>query len=90
MLRILGDYSTKNGLDRESRAVSYSSTARGCGSEERKIFAKVADFVNSTIGLDDRRSWSWNEKGRNSGVEMIDTAINEIDTYFVRPQVSGE
>lgn len=90
MLRILGDYSSKNGLDKESRALAYSRVAKGYGAEEKRIFNKVADFVNSTTGVDEKRFWAWNEKGRNSGVEMIDTAINEIDTYFVRPQVSGE
>ena len=90
MLRILGDYSSKNGLDKESRALAYSHVAKGYGVEEKRIFNRVADFVNSTTGVDEKRFWAWNEKGRNSGVEMIDTAINEIDTYFVRPQVSGE
>lgn len=90
MLRILGDYSSKNGLDKESRALSYSHVAKGYGAEEKRIFNRVADFVNSTTGVDEKRFWAWNEKGRNSGVEMIDTAINEIDTYFVRPQVYGE
>ncbi len=90
MLRIIGDYSGKNGLDKESRALSYSHAAKGYGAEEKRIFNRVADFVNSTSGVDERRLWAWNEKGRNSGVEMIDSAINEMDTYFVRPQVSGE
>lgn len=90
MLRILGDYSSKNGLDKESRALSYSHVAKGYGAEEKRIFSRVADFVNSTIGLDEKRFWAWNNKGRNSGVEMIDGAIAEMNGYFVRPQVTGE
>lgn len=90
MLRVLGDYSTNNGLDKESRALSYSHVARGYGSEEKRIFNRVADFVNSTIELGEKRAWAWNEKGRNDGIRMIDGAIAEMDGYFVRPQVSGE
>lgn len=90
MLRILGDYSTKNGLDKESRAVSYSHVARGYGAGEKRIFNRVADFVNSTVELSKRRAWVLNEKGRDDGIRMIDGAINEMDTYFVRPQVYGE
>lgn len=90
MLRVLGDYSNKNGLDKESRALAYSQVAKGYGAEEKRIFNRVADFVNSTTGVDEKCFWAWNEKGRNSGVEMIDGAIAEMDAYFIRPQVSGE
>lgn len=90
MLRILGDYSSKNGLDKESRALSYSHVAKGYGAEEKRIFNRVADFVNSTTGVDEKRFWAWNEKGRNEGVNMIDSAIAEMDSYFIRPQVAGE
>lgn len=90
MLRILGDYSTKNGLDKESRAVSYSHVARGYGAGEKRIFNQVADFVNSAVELGERRAWVLEEKGRNDGIRMIDGAIAEMDGYFVRPQVSGE
>ena len=90
MLRILGDYSTKNGLNKESRALSYSHVAMGYGSQEKRLFKQVADFVNSTVDLDERRAWTHNEDGRNKGVSMIDGIINEMDTYFVRPQVAGE
>lgn len=90
MLRILGDYSSKNGLDKESRALSYSHVAKSYGAEEKRIFNRVADFVNSTTGVDEKRFWAWNEKGRNEGVNMIDSAIAEMDAYFIRPQVSGE
>ena len=90
MLRVLGDYSTKNGLDKESRAVSYSHVARGYGAGEKRIFNQVADFVNSAVELGERRAWVLEEKGRNDGIRMIDGAIAEMDGYFVRPQVSGE
>ena len=90
MLRVLGDYSTKNGLDKESRAVSYSHVARGYGAGEKRIFNQVADFVNSAVELGERRAWILEEKGRNDGIRMIDGAIAEMDGYFVRPQVSGE
>lgn len=90
MLRVLGDYSNKNGLNKESRATAYSHTAKGYGAEEKRIFNRVANFVNSTVGVDERRFWTWNEKGRNDSAEMIDGAIAEMDGYFVRPQVSGE
>ncbi len=90
MLRILGDYSTKNGLDKESRSVSYSHVARGYGAGEKRIFNQVADFVNSAVELGERRAWVLEEKGRNDGIRMIDGAIAEMDGYFVRPQVSGE
>lgn len=90
MLRILGDYSTKNGLDKESRAVSYSHVARGYGAGEKRIFNQVVDFVNSAVELGERRAWVLNEKGRNDGIRMIDDAITEMDSYFVRPQVFGE
>lgn len=90
MLRILGDYSSKNGLDKESRALAYSHVAKGYGAEEKRIFNRVADFVNSTTGVDEKRFWAWNEKGRNEGVNMIDSAIAEMDAYFIRPQVAGE
>ena len=90
MLRVLGDYSNKNGLNKESRATAYSHTAKGYGAEEKRIFNRVANFVNSTVGVDERRFWTWNEKGRNDSAEMIDSAIAEMDGYFVRPQVSGE
>ena len=90
MLRVLGDYSTKNRLDKDSRSLTYSHVAKGYGAEEKRIFESVAGFINSVTETDERRSWTWNEKGRNDGVEMINGAINEIDTYFVRPQVPGE
>ena len=90
MLRVLGDYSSKNGLNKESRALAYSHTSQGYGAEEKQIFNRVANFVNSTVEVDERRFWTWNEKGRNDSAEMIDGAIVEMDNYFVRPQVSGE
>lgn len=90
MLRVLGDYSYKNGLNKECRAAAYNQTAKGYGAEEKRIFNRVANFVNSTVGVDERRFWTWNEKGRNDSAEMIDGAIAEMDSYFVRPQVSGE
>ena len=89
MLRILGDYSTKNGLDKESRAVSYSHVARGYGAGEKRIFNQVADFVNSAVELGERRAWVLNEKGRNDGIRMIDGAVAEMDSYFIRP-LAGE
>ncbi len=90
MLRILGDYSSKSGLNKESRALAYSHTSKGYGAEEKRIFNRVANYVNSTVEADERRFWTWNEKGRNDSAEMIDGAIAEMDAYFVRPQVSGE
>lgn len=90
MLRVLGDYSHKNGLNKESRAAAYSHTAMGYGAEEKRIFNMVANFVNSTVEADERRFWTWNENGRNDSAKMIDGAIAEMDGYFVRPQVSGE
>ena len=90
MLRVLGDYSYKNGLNKESRAAAYNQTAKGYGAEEKRIFNRIANFVNSTVENNERRFWTWNEKGRNDSAEMIDGAIAEMDGYFVRPQVSGE
>lgn len=90
MLRVLGDYSYKNGLNKESRAAAYNQTAKGYGAEEKRIFNRIANFVNSTVENNERRFWTWNEKGRNDSTEMIDGAIAEMDGYFVRPQVSGE
>ena len=90
MLRVLGDYGYKNGLNKESRAAAYNQTAKGYGAEEKRIFNRIANFVNSTVEADERRFWTWNEKGRNDSAEMIDGAIAEMDSYFVRPQVSGE
>lgn len=89
MLRVLGDYSTKNGLDKESRAVAYSHVARGYGNTEKRLFNKVADFVNSAVELGERRAWVLNEKGRNDGIRMIDGAVAEMDSYFIRP-LAGE
>lgn len=90
MLRVLGDYSYKSGLSKESRAAAYNQTAKGYGAEEKRIFNRVADFVNSAVELGERRAWVLDEKGRNDGIRMIDGAIAEMDGYFVRPQVSGE
>ena len=90
MLRVLGDYSYKNGLNKESRAAAYNQTAKGYGAEEKRIFNGAAEFVNSTVGLDETRFWAWSENGRSKSVELFDTCIAEMDGYFVRPQVSGE
>lgn len=90
MLRVLGDYSYKNGLNKESRAAAYNQTAKGYGAEEKRIFNRAAEFVNSTVGLDETRFWAWSENGRSKSVELFDTCIAEMDGYFVRPQVSGE
>ena len=90
MLRVLGDYSYKNGLNKESRAAAYNQTAKGYGAEEKRIFNRIANFINSTVESDERRFWTWNEKGRNDSAEMIDGAIAEMDGYFIRPQVSVE
>lgn len=90
MLRVLGDYSYKNGLNKKSRAAAYNQTAKGYGAEEKRIFNRAAEFVNSTVGLDETRFWAWSENGRSKSVELFDTCIAEMDGYFVRPQVVGE
>lgn len=91
MLRVLGDYSTKNGLDKKSKALSYSHVAKGYGAEQKRLFNRVIEFVERVYGIEERYSLAWcNEKGRNDGIRMIDGAVAEMDGYFIRPKVVGE
>lgn len=86
MLRVLGDYSSNNNLDKESRALAYKSVAKGYGAEQKRLFNRVVEFVERVYGFEESFSMPWQgKKGRDEGVRMIDGAIAEMDAYFVRP-----
>lgn len=86
MLRIIGSYVKRNHLEADVKKSVYIRAAESYGDMEKRQFEGIADIIKRVTDEDELKAMSWiNEKNRDEFSTMVDNAVADVNSYFIRP-----